>query len=536
MASGAYLSGHTDLALGLNSKMPLGFHRSYTSAARLRKVDQHGFSNGWAHNYDIRLEEGSGGNPVLGLRTPVDAASMIAAQYVILDLLEHEDNIKGWMTAALAAKWAIDRVIDNVVTIRLGNKTMQFVKLANGAFVSPPGITATLSKSGNTYTLQERFGRKMVFSKVSDKKYRISYQEDADGNRINFTYSNDRLARVANTFGHWLTLHYAGRWIDSVSDSTGRTVSYGYSGRDLTRFTDPDGKVWHYGYDSGHRITSLKNPVGTTTATNVYNGQGQVIRQIVPRQSGGSATYHYYFSGFRNMEEDPAGNFQVYFFDHKGRSIGEENQLGQATSRKYDGQDHIIRSTDYRGQTTTYTYDGHNNLIKETDALGHETTNTYDAGFHLAETTDPLGHRVEYGYDGEHHPVSTTVYPAPGQSISTSTGYYGNGLVSRVTDGRGVPTFFTRDQYGNLKTSRINGQKEIQYQYDAPGMLQQLTDQENNTTKFEYNDRGLVIQKTDPFGRITSYSYNDDGPSTAAPTATVIRPIILTHPPARWTR
>ncbi len=54
--------------------------------------------------------------------------------------------------------------------------------------------------------------------------------------------------------------------------------------------------MWRYGYDSGHRITSLKNPLNTTTATNVYNSQGQVIRQIVPRQSGGNKTYNYYFS------------------------------------------------------------------------------------------------------------------------------------------------------------------------------------------------------------------------------------------------
>ncbi len=114
---------------------------------------------------------------------------------------------------------------------------MQFVKLPDGSFVSPPGITATLTRSGNTYILKERFGRKMVFAKVSNKKYRVSYQQDADGNRINFSYSDDKLVTVANTFGHSLTLHYNGSRISSVSDSTGRSVSYGYTGRDLTSFT-----------------------------------------------------------------------------------------------------------------------------------------------------------------------------------------------------------------------------------------------------------------------------------------------------------
>ena len=513
MASGAYLFDHTDLALGLNSKMPLGFHRSYTSAARLRKIDNHGFAHGWAHNYDIRLEEGSAGNPVLGLRSPVDAAPMIAAQYVILDLLQHEDNIKGWMISSLAAKWAIDRVINNVVTIHFGNKTMEFVKLPTGTLVAPPGITATLTKSNGIYTLHERFGSKMVFAKVSgeQKKYRIIYQQDADGNRINFSYSGDKLGTISNTFGHSLTLHYSGDYITLVSDSTGRQISFGYIGNNLTTFTDPDGKVWRYGYDSGHRITSLKNPLDITTATNSYNGQDQVIHQTVPRQSGGNKVYNYYFSGFRNAEEDPAGNFLVYFFDKKGRSIGKENQLGFTTSRKYDGQDHIIQSTDYRGRTTLFDYDGHNDLIKVTNALGKETTNVYDANFHLTGTTDPLGHTVNFGYDGEHHPVWTKVHPAPGQSITTSTGYYGNGLVASKSDGRGVSTFFAHDSHGNPVSTRINGQKEIKYQYDALGRLLKLTDQENSTTRFTYDNRGLVTQKTDPFGRITSYSYNNDG-------------------------
>ena len=60
--------------------------------------------------------------------------------------------------------------LSDLAVKKTGNKAMQFVKLPDGSFVSPPGITATLTRSGNAYILKERFGRKMVFAKVSNKK------------------------------------------------------------------------------------------------------------------------------------------------------------------------------------------------------------------------------------------------------------------------------------------------------------------------------------------------------------------------------
>jgi hypothetical protein len=40
------------------------------------------------------------------------------------------------------------------------------------------------------------------------------------------------------------------------------------------------------------------------------------------RKRGGTVTYRYYFSGFMNMEKDPAGKLITYYFDEKGRSTG----------------------------------------------------------------------------------------------------------------------------------------------------------------------------------------------------------------------
>ncbi len=509
MASGAYLYNHTDLILGGNSPTGLAFHRSYFSSGRLQQSDNSGFDHGWAHNYNIRLTEGSGGDPGLGVRSPSDMAPMIAAQKTILDLLQYEDNIKGWMISSLTAKWAIDQLIDNVVTIDLGGQSMQFVQLPNGSFISPPGITATLTKSGNIYTLQERYDRKTVFENVSAKNYRISYTEDGDGNQVNFAYTGDKLTTVSNGFGQSLTLHYTGDKINSVTDSTGRSVSYGYTGDNLTSYTDAEGKVWQYGYnDSG--MTTLTNPLGITTATNTYDSFGRVKTQTVPRQIGGDKTYNFYYSGYRNAEEDPEGHQLIYHFDDKGRSIADENQLGQKVSREYDGQDHVVAATDQRGNTASFTFTGYDQT-KVIDPLSHETTLLYDAEHRLTETTDPLTHKTNFGYDAEHHLTSNTIYPAAGQSISTGATFYPNGQTETATDGRSITTTFTYDAQGNPETSRLTGETPVTTLYDSVGRLKSLTDRENNTTTFTYTDLGQLETKTDPFGRVTTYTYYDDG-------------------------
>jgi YD repeat-containing protein len=182
---------------------------------------------------------------------------------------------------------------------------MEYIELADGTYAAPPGITAQLIDNGNgTFSLRERFGARMDFNS-SD---RISRWEDVDGNALSFSYSGERLSGVGDAFGRTLTMDYSGSRIHSVSDSMGRSVAYGYDGSgNLTTYTDPEGKVWGYGYDGDHRMTDLSTPLGVTTAANAYDSLGRVQTQTVPRQGGGSAVYAFYFSGFRNVEEDPEG-------------------------------------------------------------------------------------------------------------------------------------------------------------------------------------------------------------------------------------
>lgn len=535
MASGAFVHDHTDLALGGQSPLGLAFSRSYNSN---KNLDDIGLGYGWTHNYDIRLDKTSHPDPGLGSRNPVDAAAMIAALYVNLDLMENHDDILGWVTSTLINKWAVDQLTNNAINVHLGSKTMEYIELPDGTYSPPPGITTNLIKNPDeTFSLVERFGTRLDF----DSQNRVAQLTDVDGNSMSFTYNatSDKLETIQDAFNRTLTLAYNGDQIESVSDSTGRSVSYGYdTDGNLASYIDPELKVWTFGYDTTtvctdpaiqvsdefkkHRMTSLTNAAGITTAVNTYDCLGKVDTQTVKRMDAAGAlydvTYNLYFSGYRNIEEDSAFNQRIYYYDKKGRPVAQENALGQKVTKKYDGQNHTIETTDPRGNTTQYIYDGYHNLVKTINSKQEETIYNYDDPLlPVTSITNHLQHKADFHYDAEYHLDWTKTYPSTGVEITTSSTYYSNGLTDTITDGRGYKAKFVPDLYGNPDyTQAINQdgtprRPAADYVYNAIGQMTDLTDQEGAHTHFVYDDRGLVTTKTDPLLRDTIYQYDDNG-------------------------
>ena len=507
MASGAYLYDQTDLQVGGGAPLGLAFARAYNSNLNLSKRS---LGYGWTHNYDIYVTPSSHGEPVLGNRQPVDAAGMISAIYVCLDLLKTQDSIQYWVAASIGSKWAIDQAIDNAATVNLGNKVMEFIKLPDGTYASPPGIVTQLVKNvDGTFSLLERFGTHIDFN--ADKK--VSQITDVDGNTMHFNYTGTNLTTVQDAFNRTLTIQYSSGKISSVTDSANpaRSVSYGYDGNDnLTTYTDPEAKTWGYGYSdpSSHRMTSLTNPLSITTATNVYDTQGRVMTQTVPRQGTPSTvTYNFYFSGYRNAEEDPLGNVITYFYDQKGREYAIEDALGNRTMKEFDGQNHVVQVTDSRQNVISFQYDGNHNLRFTTDPLQKTTENVYDLQFRLTDIIDPLTHTIHFDYDSEHHLIRTT--DAEGNYSEAS--YYANGLKETSTDGRGVVTAWIYGNYGNPETVQTGSHPAITYAYDLIGRLTNLQDQIGSATSFTYDKRNLLTTKTDPLLRGSVLTYDNGG-------------------------
>lgn len=502
MLSGAFVHEHTDLELGGKEPNGLRFHRYYSSD---NVTEQGPLGFGWTHNYDVYVRTHSDVESGLALRQPVDAAALIVASLATLDLVsDSEPNIKNWTTAALTNQWAMEQLLENAATVRMGGKALTYIRLPDGSFNPPPGVTTRLTRTNGLFQLEERFGTVLSFN-VDDK---LATWTDIDGNAMAFTYQGSDLKTVRDSVGRTLTFNYTGGQLTNVTDSTGRHVDFSYdTAGNPTHFRDAADKLWQMGYDGEHRIATLTDPLGTQTIANVYDGLGRVMTQTAPRQGGTLATYNLYFTDFEAIEETPLGGSTTYFYDDKGRTIAIEDALGNRTATAYDGQNHVVARTDARGNTTQYVYDGNQNLLRTIDALGHETMNGYDAQYRLTSVTDALDHARTYDYDAEHHLTRLTDAE---NNASTAT-YRDDGRVETSTDARDTVASFTYDAMGNPDTSRVGTHPAVDEDYDAIGRRTALTDQAGAVTQFVYDERNLITSRTDPLGATTINSYDDAG-------------------------
>ncbi|MBF0510839.1 MAG: hypothetical protein HQL13_00755, partial [Candidatus Omnitrophica bacterium] len=462
MTTGGFLHDHLDLALGGAAPLGLSFSRHYLSTSNLITT---ALGNGWEHNYDIRLTQQSDVDPVLGLRAPVEAASLIVAAYTVFDILNAQNNADGWMTAALIQKWATDQMYNNSINVNIGQKVLTYIKLPDGSYAAPPGVTVSLIKNSNgTFKLQDRIGSVMNFNANNQ----VSSIQDVDGHTMTFTYnSSNLLSSVTDQFGRTLNFAYNGNGLlTAVTDSASRSVSFGYdSNSNLTNYTDATGKPWSYGYDGNLRMTSITNPLGTKAVTNTYNAQGQVITQLVPRQGGTQATYNFYFNGVNNAIQDPYGNLTTYNLDNIGRTISVTDALGDTSAVTYDGQNHVVSAIDPLGHIINFTYDGNNDLINIQYVLNASTTNTYTYGYNLAfdltSITGPLSDSTTFSYDSKHHLLQKTSPLSASTCLTMSFSYLTNGFLSTMTDPLGYVTTYTYDAYGNPLTAKTGAHPVI---------------------------------------------------------------------------
>ena len=499
LATGDYLFENVDLELGDKEPRGIRFVRYYNSSQSTRDGR---LRHGWSHNYDIRASVHSNPDLALGGRQATDAAALAVYSLIAADLLENDLSARGWVTASLATRWAMDQLIDNAVNVQMGNKSLVYVRLPDGTYNPPPAVTASLTRSNNMFRLEERFGVRYDFNTNN----LISAWRDADSNVLSFAYNAQaNLSTVTNSYGRGFTLTYSGATqLVSVADSSQRSVSYGYTSMNLTSFTNAEGKAWTYAYDSNRWMRRIVDPLTQTTATNTYDATGMVVTQ---KNAASNSWAFFVVPGWRSVEQDPFGGRTTYYFDSQGRQVAVEDALGNRRSVGYDGQGHVANEVDARGFQTRHYYDANHNRTNTVDALTNSTVFTYDGQHRLVSVRDPLDHVTQYQYDAEHH--VTNVVDA--LANSTATSYRADGLPQTITGPRGETTTYTYDSYGNPATiARTDGGTET-LTWNARGDLLTRTDANTNTTTYTYDKRRLLTSVRDPYQQRITNIYNNAG-------------------------
>ncbi len=492
--TGNFIVERADITIGNGQGLGgLTLARNYNSGQNYRKA---AMGYGWTHNYDIGVTTVSQGDPAFGLRRPEDATPLIAQSIITLDLMHGTPDVHDWVAASLATKWGMDQVINNSAIVRFGARSLEFVKLPDGSYVAPSGVTTTLSKQGASFALQERFGATYTFNSNGT----VSVWRDVDSNSVNFVYdASTNLTTVSNSFGRSFAFTYTNGIITKVSDNASRSVSYAYTSNNLTSMLDLGSNTWTMTYDTNRCLVTMCDPLARLTISNTYDSVSKVQSQI----NGASNVWNFFVSGWRGVEEDPQGGRTIHFFDDDGRNLGTQDALSNRTYRVYDSQGHLVTNIDARGSTAVFQYDDNHNITNRIDALTNRTAYAYDIGFHLTSVTDPLVNITRYGYDSKHH--MTNVVDA--LSNVTSMTYYSSGLPqSTVAGGRTVS--YTYNSAGMLASITRTDGGTVSNQYNAWGDVTAVVDANVQTNSFTYDKRRLLTSGRDALGAVASNVYD----------------------------
>jgi RHS repeat-associated protein len=175
------------------------------------------------------------------------------------------------------------------------------------------------------------------------------------------------------------------------------------------------------------------------------------------------------------------------------------------TSYGYDELGNRIRQIDANQHTTTYAY----------DQLGRRIGRTLPLQMNLLSVTSPAPDAntsasvTTFGCDAKGQLTSITG-PLPNQS--TAIAYTPEGLIQSITDAQNNLTSYEYDARGNLTKviDAINGAAHpTTFEYDIMDRLTKITYPDGTHVDFGYDYRGRRTSVTDQNERPTTYAYDD---------------------------
>jgi len=271
-----------------------------------------------------------------------------------------------------------------------------------------------------------------------------------------------------------------------------------------------------YDYDILGRVSEANDPNGAVTAF-VYNAFDKLVKMTTP--TGGVTHYTYNdCKKLSSIERDITGEpnqvagFTYDILDHL-KTI--TSPLGYITTNSYDYSENISSVMDAEGKVaqpqyqTGYEYNERDLLWKVTDANGGITEYSYDKNGNLEWVKDAKGRFTSYEYDGFDRLITIT-YP---DNSSEQFTYDKNSNVLTYTNRKGQITTCEYDALNRLTHKEQGTQRDITFDYDVAGRLNQVDDNSNITT-YAYDRVGRVKEVTDPYDRTVKYEYDSSGRRT----------------------
>jgi YD repeat-containing protein len=422
---------------------------------------------------------------------------------------------------------------------------------ADGTYKLKGNGSATLTKVGNQYRLQQKDGTFMVFRPDGQ----VDYIEDTNGYRMTASYDSSGLLTGLNTTsGDSFTFTYnpQGR-VSRITDQAGQQTNFSYdsTGQLLTNIQDSSGSSLTYTYGTAYDpfvITSITDGSGNKV-TYDYDEFGRLQQQILGdgkqqliyrydsngnytvTDGSGAQTKVEYLSGGQTMQvTDPMGRVTQYAYDANGMLDKVTGALGFQLDYNFCGCGELRSIVDALGNTTRYTYATNGNFASVTDARNNAMNFGYDAGGNLETITYADGSQQRYDYN-DTNGLLTTETNRRGQTATysydsnyrltqerfadNSTVTYGynttTGLLNSITDSRGTTTI-NYNQATNQLAISYSGGRSVTYQFDSLGRRTQMVTQDSASTRtvnYSYTSLGQLDRLTDGAGNLmVDYDYD----------------------------
>jgi RHS repeat-associated protein len=392
----------SDLTTGSGSfPYGLAFQRSFKAGdSRSRGLDR-----GWTHNWDMRASFGGDGMTAMGVGSPQDAASSIAAIVAVNSLLDNQTSTTNLVALMAVENWLGEQFVNNTVTLIEGNASTPFFKLADGTYRGPNGDSAgALTLSG---------ARTLVGTLSCDSLQVYDKPGNWDYSGVTLTHTTATGdVRVYSSFGNWdescqptsgvplgtiytseveefwgtrkghhitswvfpegVTLSFAyGQYglLDNISNNFGRSLALVYSSgftsgqpMKLASVTADDGRIFDVATLTRPDNTQLKfdygDPVGKYNhITGVYAASDLTaphltiaydelhrVKSITDKRG---KTWSFGIAVSRGGIIDPLGNETASYFDEDGRQVLQLSALGDRTETVYNGLDLAIEQRQY---------------------------------------------------------------------------------------------------------------------------------------------------------------------------------------------
>jgi RHS repeat-associated protein len=315
-----------------------------------------------------------------------------------------------------------------------------------------------------------------------------------------------------------------------IEDFAGRVTTLAYQNDLLSQITKPDGTIESFNYDTTTKLlTSRTNHLGQITRYE-YDSLGRLARTILPDGSSTIIQSPEVSSVAQRTIVTYSGSTPIYLgssssypapllawnLDSFGSDVANNTFMGA-----------MGRVVDPSGNVTHFTSDPGGYITSTTLPIVGGTTAPWTAGpssFSLHDLTtgslvletsaSPSGSGMvssRYGYDSK---FNLTASYLNSETVPSAVWSY---VASGVSNPLNKLLGFTQNDNTDVYADRTTG-----YTYYANGLLQSVTDAEQNVTTFTYTDNsvgsipaGLIASIVDANGVTTTFDYYD-GSETAA--------------------